>query len=49
MQSVQTEMQFFRAGWPAESVDFVLAFRPHSGLLARAPTVSEGEQTGQNV
>ena len=35
--------------WPAESLVFILAFRPHSGLLARASTVSVCEQTGQNI
>ena len=33
-------MQFCRAGRPAESADFVLAFRPHSDLLAKMSTVS---------
>ena len=28
---------------------FILAFRPHSGLLARASIVSCSEQTGQNT
>ena len=36
----KTEMQLFRADWPAKSVDFVLAFRPHSDLLAKMPTLS---------
>ncbi len=33
-------MQFCRADRPAEIVDFVLAFRPHSDLLAKISTVS---------
>ena len=33
-------MQFCRADRPAESVDFVLAFRPHSDLLAKMSTIS---------
>ena len=40
LQSDQTVMQFCRADRPAESVDFVLAFRPHSDLLAKMATVS---------
>ena len=35
MQSAQTEMKFCRADRPVDSVDFVLAFRPHSDLLAK--------------
>ena len=37
---VKTEMQFGRVDRPAETVDFVLAFWPHSDLLAKMPTVS---------
>ncbi len=33
-------MQFGRVDRPAETVDFVLAFWPHSDLLAKMPTVS---------
>ena len=31
--------------WPAGTVDFILAFRPHSDLLARMSTVSAGRNS----
>ena len=34
----QTETRFFRADRPADSVEFVLAFWPHSDLLAKMLT-----------
>ena len=33
-------MQFCQVDRPAETVDFVIAFRPHSDLLAKMYTVS---------
>ena len=36
----KSKMQFCRADRPAETVDFILAYRPHSDLLAKISNVS---------
>ena len=43
LQSAQKEMQFRRADRPADSVDCVLVFRPHSDLLAKMSVYCTGQ------